>query len=100
MYRALKPLFEPLDLAVEELALTGRGGWKLHLDSGAVVELGRGTQEEVLARSQRFVQTLTQVTAKYGRTAEALVTADLRHTTVCGEVEGRRHGRTWPRKRN
>jgi cell division protein FtsQ len=43
------------------------------------VELGRGTQEEVLARSQRFVRTLTQVTAKYGRRPEALLTADLRH---------------------
>lgn len=79
MYQGLKPLFEPLDLAIEELALSGRGGWTLHLDTGAVIELGRGTNEEVLARSQRFTQTLTQVTSKYGRRPEALVTADLRH---------------------
>jgi cell division protein FtsQ len=32
-----------------------------------------------MARSQRFAQTLTQVTSKYGRRPEALVTADLRH---------------------
>jgi cell division protein FtsQ len=80
MYAALKPLFEPLDLGVEQVVLTGRGGWSLGLDSGAVVELGRGTTDEVLARSQRFTRTLTQVTAKYGRRPEALVTADLRHT--------------------
>jgi cell division protein FtsQ len=79
MYHGLKPLFEPLDLAIDELSLSGRGGWTLHLDSGAVVELGRGANEEVLARSQRFAQTLTQVTSKYGRRPEALVTADLRH---------------------
>ena len=79
MYQSLKPLFEPLDLGIEQLALTGRGGWVLHLEGGAVVELGRGTQEEVLARSQRFVRTLNQVTSKYGRSPEALVTADLRH---------------------
>jgi cell division protein FtsQ len=79
MYRALQPLFEPLDLNVEQLALTGRGSWTLTLDSGAVVELGRGMPEEVVARSQRFVQTLTQVTSKYGRRPEALVSADLRH---------------------
>jgi cell division protein FtsQ len=79
MYQGLKPLFEAIDLAIEELVLTGRGGWVLHLDSGAVVELGRGTHEEVLARSQRFARTLTQVTSKYGRRPEALVTADLRH---------------------
>jgi cell division protein FtsQ len=80
MYRGLKPQLEKLDLAVEAVTLTGRGGWSMTLDSGAAVELGRGTTEEVLARSQRFAATLTQVTAKYGRRPEALVTADLRHT--------------------
>lgn len=80
MYRGLKPMLEALDLAVEQVVLTGRGGWTITLDSGATVELGRGTTEEVLARSERFARTLTQVTAKYGRRPEALVTADLRHT--------------------
>ena len=80
MYRGLQPMLEKLDLAVDEVTLTRRGGWSLTLDSGANVELGRGTTEEVLARSQRFASTLTQVTAKYGRRPEALVTADLRHT--------------------
>jgi len=80
MYRGLKPMLETLDLAVDEVTLTGRGGWSMTLDSGATVELGRGTTEEVLARSRRFTATLTQVTAKYGRKPEALVTADLRHT--------------------
>jgi cell division protein FtsQ len=79
MYRSLKPLLEPMDLALEQLALSGRGGWTAHLDTGAIVELGRGTPEEVLVRSQRFVRTLTQVTSKYGRRPEALVSADLRH---------------------
>jgi cell division protein FtsQ len=79
MYRALKPLFEPLDLGVSQLTLTGRGGWTLVLDTGATVELGRGTHEEVLARSRRFADTLTQVTAKYSRRPEALLSADLRH---------------------
>lgn len=79
MYQGLRPLFEPMDLEVEQLALTNRGGWTLRLDSGAVVELGRGTQDEVLERSRRFARTLTQVTSKYGRRPEALVTADLRH---------------------
>jgi cell division protein FtsQ len=79
MYRQLKPLFEPLDLSVEQLTLTGRGGWTLQLDSGAVVELGRGTQEEVVARSQRFARTLTQVDRAIRPAPEALVSADLRH---------------------
>ncbi|HYF43335.1 MAG TPA: cell division protein FtsQ/DivIB [Ramlibacter sp.] len=79
MYRAVAPLFEPLELEPARLQLTGRGSWQLELDTGAVVELGRGTVEEVSARAQRFVQTLTQVTSKYGRRPEALVSADLRH---------------------
>jgi cell division protein FtsQ len=79
MYRALKPMLQPMELAIEELEFTGRGGWTLHLDSGATVELGRGTPEEVLARSERFVRTLTQVTSKYGRKPDDLLTADLRH---------------------
>lgn len=80
MYRSLKPMLDKLDLGIEQVVLTGRGGWTLHLDSGATVELGRGSSDEVLARSQRFAQTLVQVTSKYGRKPEALVTADLRHT--------------------
>jgi cell division protein FtsQ len=79
MYRALNPLLQPLELSVEQVVLTGRGGWTLHLDTGAIVELGRGTAQEVVARSERFAHTLTQVTSKYGRRPEALVTADLRH---------------------
>jgi cell division protein FtsQ len=79
MYRALKPLVQPLDMGVEQVVLGGRGSWTLHLDSGAVIELGRGSTEEVVARGQRFVHTVTQVTSKYGRRPEALVTADLRY---------------------
>jgi cell division protein FtsQ len=44
-----------------------------------VVALGRATPDEVAQRTQRFTQTLTQVSAGYGRRPEALVSADLRH---------------------
>lgn len=79
MHDAVAPLFEPLELAVARLTLSARGSWNVELDTGAVVELGRGAPEEVLARTQRFVRTLTQATSRYGRTPEALVAADLRH---------------------
>jgi len=79
MYEALVPLFEPLELAVARIALSARGSWSVELDTGAVVELGRGTREELTARTQRFVQTLTRAASRYGRTPEALVAADLRH---------------------
>ena len=79
MYRDLVPLFEPLDLAVEQLQLSGRGSWQLVLDSDAVLELGSGDAAEVLPRVQRFVQTLTQVASRYGRRPDALLSADLRY---------------------
>ena len=42
----------------------------------AEVELGRGSDDEVIARTQRFVGTVTQVTQRYQRPLEY---ADLRH---------------------
>ncbi len=79
MYRALQPLFERLELSIDELELTGRGSWRAKLDAGARIELGRGTEDELVARTQRFLGTLTQVTSRYGRTVTALEAADLRH---------------------
>ena len=64
---------------MEELELTGRGGWRAKLDSDAVVELGGGQAQELVQRTQRFVRTLTQVAAQYGRRVDALESADLRH---------------------
>jgi cell division protein FtsQ len=79
MYLTLAPLFDPLDSAIAELELTGRGSWRVQLDSGAVLELGRGTPEEITARIARFVKTLTTVAGQYGRGVEALEAADLRY---------------------
>jgi cell division protein FtsQ len=79
MYRLLQPLFSDLDLSVDQLELTGRGSWVAQLDTGAVVELGRGSEAEVSARTTRFLRTLTQVTARYSRRPDAVESADLRH---------------------
>jgi cell division protein FtsQ len=79
MFQALQPLFEEMDMTLDQLELTGHGGWRAHFEEGATVELGAGTALEVLARTQRFLSTLTQVTSRYGRKSDALETADLRH---------------------
>ena len=79
MYQSLAPAFEPMDLALDHIELTGHGGWRVRLDTGARIELGGGSLDEVLARTHRFLRTLTQVTSRYGRLPEALETADLRH---------------------
>lgn len=79
MYGLLQPVFESLGMEMQELALTGRGGWRATLDTEAVVELGGGTPAEVVARAKRFARTLTQVAAQYKRRVDALESADLRH---------------------
>lgn len=79
MQRALQPLFAPLQMNVSQVDLSRRGSWRITLDDGPVVELGGGSTAELLARTQRFVSTLTTVAAKYGRRPDALASADLRH---------------------
>ena len=79
MYRVLVPLFQPYDLVIDELSLSSRGSWAVTLDTGAVIELGRGQSEEVAVRLQRFLKTVTQVAAQYGRSVASVEGADLRH---------------------
>jgi cell division protein FtsQ len=79
MYRAVTPLFEKVDLPVDQLEMTGGGSWRLQLDSGAVIEMGRGSIAEVTARVNRFLKTFTQVISRYERQASAMEAADLRH---------------------
>lgn len=79
MYRFLVPIFEAMDMGIDLLELTPRGSWRLLTDSGALLELGRGDELEVGARLKVFFKTLSQITARYGRTPIALAGADLRH---------------------
>lgn len=61
---------------IETLRLSGRGSWRIQLDTGTEIELGRGSDDEVVARTQAFVGTLPQVVAHFQR---PLRYADLRH---------------------
>jgi cell division protein FtsQ len=79
MYRTLAPLFDPLDAEIVQMELTGRGGWRVQLDSGAALELGRGTPEEIAERIERFARSVTAVAGVYGRGVDALEVADLRY---------------------
>ena len=79
MDQTLQPHFAALNLNIEQLDMTPHGGWRVRLDTEGVIELGSGSTEQVLARTDRFLKTLTQVVARYSRTPEALETADLRH---------------------
>jgi len=76
MFERLGPVFRQLDAEVTAVALSGRGSWRVELDTGAALELGRGTEEEVGERTQRFVRTVPQVLHRFGAPLES---ADLRH---------------------
>lgn len=75
-YHMLAPMFEELDMVLEQLQLTGQGGWHAQLDNGAVIELGHGSLSELQTRTRRFIATLTQASSRYGRDLES---ADLRY---------------------
>lgn len=79
MYQQLQPVLKGMDWDIERLQLSGRGTWSLGTSSGAELELGKGSAQDVLARLDVFWKTLSQVTARYGRTPAALQSADLRH---------------------
>jgi len=75
-FRRVQPLLARADMVIERLHLSGRGSWRAELDSGAALELGRGSDDEVAARTDRFVRTLAAATARWNAPLEY---ADLRH---------------------
>jgi cell division protein FtsQ len=77
MHRQLEALFAALDRRVVLLELSGRGSWSMTLDDDAQIQLGRGEDAQVLARTERFVATVSQVTGNY---KAPLLRADLRHS--------------------
>jgi cell division protein FtsQ len=77
LWARLQDVVAGLDAAhIDTLELSGRGSWRAELDSGAEIEFGRGSDDEVIERARRFVATVSQVTQRYQRPLEY---ADLRH---------------------
>jgi cell division protein FtsQ len=77
MFGRLQPVFARIDARIETLQLSARGSWHAVLDSRAEVELGRGSEDEVVVRTEVFAGTVGQLTARYQR---PLQYADLRHS--------------------
>ena len=73
----LQPEFATLHGRIARLELSGRGSWRVELDNGVKVELGRGTDDELIARTRAFLLTLPELRARYQQ--HPLVSADLRH---------------------
>jgi cell division protein FtsQ len=79
MYKFLKPRMDKMDMSLNKLELSQRGSWSAQLESGATLELGHGSQQEIGDRLQLFFKTVTQIASRYGRTASSLLSADLRY---------------------
>ncbi len=77
LYRKLVPVLAQMDQQIDTLELSDRGSWRTELRSGAVIELGRGSAEQVVARTTQFVQTVAAATDKWRAPLEV---ADLRHS--------------------
>lgn len=76
LFQLLQAEFNRLELGLQRLELNERGSWSAALDSGAQVELGRGTPEELLTRVRRLTATIGQLTARY---TGAVQSVDLRY---------------------
>jgi cell division protein FtsQ len=76
MLQRLQLALAPQELALKRLALSARGSWRGETEDGQSIEFGRGSEDEVVARTERFVRTLAQVTGRYRK---PLLSADLRH---------------------
>lgn len=73
----LQPVVAQMNGArIDTLELSGRGSWHVELQTGAELELGRGSDDEVVARTGTFVATLPNVKSLF---PGPLQYADLRH---------------------
>lgn len=79
MQQRLDAALAPIEQKVDTLRLSPRGSWHADLAGGAKMELGRGSDDEVVARVERLARTLGEVNARFGNTPRALLAADLRH---------------------
>jgi cell division protein FtsQ len=76
LLRRLDVTLAPLQRKVSRLAQSQRGQWQAELDNGALLTLGRGSEEALLARSERFARTYADVQTRWPQPLEY---ADLRH---------------------
>jgi cell division protein FtsQ len=74
-YRVMSEILAPTKLSIKRLQLATRGSWKLTLDNGIQVILGK---TEVLVRLRRFTETYQRV---LGAVSEKLSYVDLRYTS-------------------
>ena len=78
VFDRLSDRLAPHDQRIDRLELTEQGSWRLDLEKGAHMELGRGDLAALDARLVQYLATVEQVTGTLGR---KVVSADLRYPT-------------------
>lgn len=76
LWRALAATAQKYQQPAERLELSGRGAWRLNLEAGAVIELGRGEPELIAERFARFLPHALAVARRFNTQIQS---ADLRH---------------------
>lgn len=79
MFKHLARPFAAAGQPLVSLSLNERGTWSAKTENGAQLELGSGSPEQVLARSQSFFKTLPVISARLGQSVQAMESADLRY---------------------
>ena len=74
-YRRFNKLLTPLDQQIAEISLTSRYAWRLRLNNGTILELGRNEVEERLAR---YVSVYNHSIARWNQ-QQPLTYVDLRY---------------------
>jgi cell division protein FtsQ len=77
MYGKLVSRLAQLDTVPVRVNLSARGAWEIELKRGEILELGRGTDEEVLERLERFIRAVGRTGSRWS--GRAWDRADLRH---------------------
>lgn len=80
MYKTVVKAFSPLKNGVKNLELNARGSWIATLDSGAHIELGRGSTFEVIDRVAKFSLSAEKMLTKLNKKMIDLQYVDLRHS--------------------
>lgn len=77
MHGRLQALLRRSNMEPSRVSLSPRGSWEVELKRGELIKLGRGSDEDVLAKVERFAQAIQRPGAQWaGRNWDR---ADLRH---------------------
>lgn len=79
MYQELNTVLTPLQVKLTKIELSPRGSWMVMLESGAQLELGRGSMDVIRERVTLFAGTVGMATTNLNKNVMALQYADLRH---------------------